>query len=164
MRKEPHLFSHQTGKNGSFQRIDQLTPPPAQQALVFLVLRVSIDCEQSLFFFRFSEGSAIARESRTAKPRERREKRGRQPKKKTDRLSFCASPRLAPSVTRGVICVSRKFCSTNEEKRETASSLRRARSWRERSKKTAPSYFACTCVSRTASLFMLPSWEIAPVL
>ena len=31
--------------------------------------------------------------------------------------------RLAPSVTRVVICVSRAFCSTDEEKRETARSL-----------------------------------------
>ena len=31
--------------------------------------------------------------------------------------------RLAPSVTRVVICVSRAFCSTDQEKRETARSL-----------------------------------------
>ena len=53
----------------------------------------ALDCEQPLFFFRFSELSAPARE------------------------------RLAPSVTRVVICVSRAFCSTDKEKRETARSL-----------------------------------------
>ena len=45
-----------------------------------------LDCEQSLFFFRFSEGSA----------------------------------HRATSV---VICVTRAFCSTDQEKRETARSL-----------------------------------------
>ena len=49
--------------------------------------------------------------------RERVEKRGREPEKKK-RL-----PHLAPSVTRVVICVSRAFCSTDQEKRETARSL-----------------------------------------
>ena len=49
--------------------------------------------------------------------RERVEKRGRQPEKKK-RL-----PHLAPSVTRVVICVSWAFCSTDQEKRETARSL-----------------------------------------
>ena len=57
-----------------------------------------IDCEQSLFFFRFSKGSARARERWAAKPRDaRREKRGR--------------------------CMSRAFCWTDQEKRETACSL-----------------------------------------
>ena len=37
-------------------------------------------------------------------------------------LFLCLS-RLAPSVTRVVICVSRAFCSTDQEKRETARSL-----------------------------------------
>ena len=37
-------------------------------------------------------------------------------------LLLCLS-RLAPSVTRVVICVSRAFCSTDQEKRETARSL-----------------------------------------
>ena len=32
----------------------------------------NVDCEQSLFFFRFSEGSARARERRAAKPRDAR--------------------------------------------------------------------------------------------
>ena len=33
------------------------------------LLASNVDCEQSLFFFRFSEGSARARERRAAKPR-----------------------------------------------------------------------------------------------
>ena len=37
---------------------------------------------------------------------------------------FSCLSRLAPSVTRVVICVSRAFCSTDQEKRETARSLR----------------------------------------
>ena len=69
-----------------------------------------LDCEQSLFFFRFSKGSARALERWAAKPREARNKGG--------------SPRsLAPSVTRVVICVSRGFCWTDQEKRETTRSL-----------------------------------------
>ena len=69
-----------------------------------------IDCEKSLFFFRFSKGSARARERLAAKPRDARNEDGS--------LSL-----LAPSVTRVVICVSRAFCSTDQEKRETARSL-----------------------------------------
>ena len=38
---------------------------------------------------------------------------------------FSCLSRLAPSVTRVVICVSRAFCSTKQEKRETARSLSR---------------------------------------
>ena len=53
-------------------------------------------------FFRFSKGSARARGRWAAKPRETR-----------------AAARLAPSATRVVICVSRAFCSTDQEKRET---------------------------------------------
>ena len=53
--------------------------------------QTQIDCEQSLFFFRFSKGSAHARE-RAAKPRDAR----------NEGLSH-----LAPSVTRVAICVSR---------------------------------------------------------
>ena len=71
-----------------------------------------LDCEQSLFFFRFSKGSARARERSAAKPRDVR----------NENVSPCLSP-LAPSVTRVVICVSRAFCSTDQEKRETARSL-----------------------------------------
>ena len=37
---------------------------------------------------------------------------------------FLCLARLAPSVTRVVICVSRAFCSTDQEKRETARSLK----------------------------------------
>ena len=71
-----------------------------------------VDCEQSLFFFRFSKGSAHARA--LSGEAARRKKRGRQPE--------CLS-RLAPSVKRLVICVSRAFYSTDQEKRETARSL-----------------------------------------
>ena len=64
-----------------------------------------IDCELSLFFFRFSKGSTRARERWAAKPRDLRNEGGR--------LS-----RLAPSVTRGVICVSRPFCLTDGKTKE----------------------------------------------
>ena len=47
-----------------------------------------------------------------------REKRGRQPDKKKEGLS-----RLAPSVMRVVICVSHAFCSTDQERRESAHSV-----------------------------------------
>ena len=47
-----------------------------------------------------------------------REKRGRQPDKKKEGLS-----RLAPSVMRVVICVSLAFCSTDQERRESAHSV-----------------------------------------
>ena len=60
-----------------------------------------LDCEQSLFFFRFSKGSARAQERLAAKPGDTRNE----------------------SVTRVVICVSRAFCSTEQEKRETTRSL-----------------------------------------
>ena len=50
----------------------------------------------------------------------RREKQGRQ---------SCLS-RLAPTVTRMVVCVSRAFCSKDQEKRETARSLLFARTRR----------------------------------
>ena len=65
---------------------------------------IFLDCEQSLFFFRFSKGSAHARASGEAA---RRAKRGRQPeKKKRDSLFSCLS-HLAPSVSRVAIRVSR---------------------------------------------------------
>ena len=38
--------------------------------------RRDIDCEQSLFYFRFSKGSARARERRAAKPRDARNEGG----------------------------------------------------------------------------------------
>ena len=72
---------------------------------------MALDCEQFPFFFRFSKGSARARKRWASKPRDARNEGGR-----------CLS-RLAPSVTRVVIYVSRAFCSTDEEKRETARSL-----------------------------------------
>ena len=54
-----------------------------------------LDCEQSLFFFRFTVRGEHAR----------------------------AGAGLAPSVTRVVIYVSRAFCSTDQERRETTRSL-----------------------------------------
>ena len=63
---------------------------------------LSLDCEQSLFFFRLGEGSARALE--------RRETR-------------VTRARLAPSVTRVDICVSLAFFSKDQENRETARSL-----------------------------------------
>ena len=86
----------------------------------------NVDCEQSLFFLRFSKGSARAAsvERRSRETRDaRREKRGREPEKK----KFECLSRLAASVTRVVICVSRALCSTEQEKRETARSLIRMR-------------------------------------
>ena len=62
---------------------------PAGEAGACVCSRV--DCEQSLFFFRFSESNACARERRSRETRETR---------------ACLS-RLAPSVTRVAICVSR---------------------------------------------------------
>ena len=124
-----------------------------------------LDCEQSLFSFKFSKGSARARERWVVKPRDarneggsprRKKKKGEtarsltlrsrftcltcqhfsfHAKKSLDRerpfslavrvvsLFSCLS-RLAPSVTRVVICVFRAICSTDQEKRETACSLR----------------------------------------
>ena len=75
--------------------------------------RCTLDCEQPLFFFTFSKGSARARAlSGKAARRENSEMRA---------LS-CLS-RLVPSVSRVVICVSQAFCSTDKENRETARSL-----------------------------------------
>ena len=62
---------------------------PAGEAGACVCSRV--DCEQSLFFFRFSESNACARERRSRETRETR---------------ACLS-RLVPSVTRVAICVSR---------------------------------------------------------
>ena len=56
-----------------------------------------LDCEQSLFFFRFSESNAPARERRS---REAREARAAAREEK-------GLSRLAPLVTRVAICVSR---------------------------------------------------------
>ena len=41
---------------------------------MFRIVGITIDCEQSLFFFRFSEGST--RERQAAKPREARNEGG----------------------------------------------------------------------------------------
>ena len=79
-----------------------------------------VDCEQSLFFFRFSEGSSRACERRAAARREGA--RHENEKEITASLFSCLS-RLAPSVTGVVVCVSRAFCSMDQEKRETARSL-----------------------------------------
>ena len=70
----------------------------------------SLDWEQSLFFFRFTEGSERERERRATKPREARNEGG------------CLS-NLASLVRRVVICVSRTVCSTDQERRQTARSL-----------------------------------------
>ena len=67
---------------------------------------LSLDCEQSLFFFRLGEGSARALE--------RRETR-------------VTRARLAPLVTRVDICVSLAFFSKDQVNRETARSLSRVR-------------------------------------
>ena len=66
-----------------------------------------VDCEQSLFFSRFSERNAHARERWAEKQRDARNE----------------GASSAPSVTRVVIYVSQAFCSTDQEKRETARSL-----------------------------------------
>ena len=81
-----------------------------------------LDCEQPLFSFRFSKGSARARERALDGEAARREKRGRQPEKKKEFLLSYLS-RLTPSVTRVVIYVSQAFSSTDQEKREAARTL-----------------------------------------
>ena len=84
----------------------------------------SIDCEQSVFFFRFSKGSARARER--ALSGEAMARASPVSSVERPRDGACVS-RLEPSVTRVVICVSGAFCSTDQEKRETARSLERVR-------------------------------------
>ena len=76
-----------------------------------------VDCEQSLFFFRFYVKGVCTRERRAAARRETREKT------ETTASLFSYLSRLGPSVTRLVVCVSRAFCSMHQEKRETARSL-----------------------------------------
>ena len=66
----------------------------------------NLDCEQSLFFFRFSESNARAREQRS---RETRETRVGAREEKRD----CS---LAPSVTRVAICVSRVLLDRLQKK------------------------------------------------
>ena len=68
----------------------------------------SLDWEQSLFFLGFTEGSERERECRATKPREARNEGG------------CLS-NLASLVRRVVICVSRTFCSTDQEKKTDCS-------------------------------------------
>ena len=82
----------------------------------------NLDCEQPLFSFRFSKGSARTRAlDGEAARRETRETRAAAREEKEFLLS-CLS-RLTPSVTRVVIYVSRAFCSTDQEKREAARTL-----------------------------------------
>ena len=62
-----------------------------------------LDCEQSLVFFRFSESNARARGRRSRQTRETRAAA-----REENRVSlFSCLSRLAPSVTRVAICVSR---------------------------------------------------------
>jgi len=78
------------------------------------------DCEQSLFFFRFSESNALSRERRS---RETRETRAAAREEKRDCLSFFVPlPSRAISHARGHLRVSR-FARRATEKRETARSL-----------------------------------------
>ena len=78
----------------------------------------TLDCEQSLFFFRFSESNARARERRS---RETRETRAAAREEK--RVSFFVPlPSRAISHARGHLRVSR-FARRTTEKRETTRSL-----------------------------------------
>ena len=76
------------------------------------LLSVEIDCEQSLFFFRFSEGIAGALKCRGKKWGWQPEKKKRKKKK----VSFWCLSCLTPSITQVVICVSHTFCLTDQEK------------------------------------------------
>ena len=60
--------------------------------------------------------------ARAGKPRDARNEGGSPRRKKSDSLFSCLS-RLAPSITRVVIYVSRAFCSMDQEKRESARSI-----------------------------------------
>ena len=60
--------------------------------------------------------------AQAAKPRDARNEGCSLKRKKSDSLFSCLS-RLAPSITRVFICVSRVFCSMDQEKRETARSI-----------------------------------------
>ena len=83
-----------------------------------------LDCEQPLFSFRFSKGNTRARERWAAKPRETRAAAREEKREALQVVSLLSCLfRLAPTVTRVVICVSQAFCSTDQEKRETARSL-----------------------------------------
>ena len=89
-----------------------------KNVFIFLIYKVfTVDCKQPFSFFRFSKGSTRARERWDAR------NEGGSPRRKKRVSLFSCLSRLAPSVTRVVICVSRAFCSTDQEKRETARSL-----------------------------------------
>ena len=79
--------------------------------------------EHSLVFFRFSEGSARERERRAKREKRRETMAAAREEKRRDFLFSCLS-RLAPSVTHVLICISYAFCWTDQEKRETARSVR----------------------------------------
>ena len=79
-----------------------------------------VDCEQSLFFFRFSESSARARERRSREKCETR--RADREEKKKESLFFVPLPSRAFSHARGHLRVSR-FGRWITEKRDTARSL-----------------------------------------
>ena len=99
--------------------------------------RQKIDCEQSLFFFRFSKGSGRARERRSCETRETRVA-AREEKTTTKKITrswktilpgfagglsfFVPLPSRAVSHARGHLRVSR-FARRTTEKRETARSL-----------------------------------------
>ena len=70
-------------------------------------IKALIDCEHSLFFFRFSEGSARARE-----------KRRRQPEKKKEWLFFFVPVSRAFSQARGHLRVSRVLLDGPRKKRD----------------------------------------------
>ena len=78
-----------------------------------------IDCEQSLFFFRFSESNARGGEGRS---RETRETRAAAREEKRETLFFRASP-VSRHQLRAWPFACLAFCSTDQERRETARSL-----------------------------------------
>ena len=55
--------------SGLLQGIHDFTMPLLSSYHLANIACPVLDCEQSLFFFRFSEGSAHARERQVAKPR-----------------------------------------------------------------------------------------------
>ena len=69
---------------------DHANLPSGGPSSLFLI---ALDCELSLFFFRFSKGSARAREHWAAKPRDARNEGG-SPRRKKSRLLSCPSRRL----------------------------------------------------------------------
>ena len=109
----------------TLQKIHLLSGLESHEVLFKKWAGVYLNCEQqSLFFFRFSKGSALVCEHWAAKPQ--------------DMINEGHSPRR-PLVMHVVICVSRTFCSTDQEKRETARSLKsviRFKNSRQRSRST----------------------------